>query len=64
MPWKCNNTDGNISLSITVGWGLSGNDTVSKKVTKSYFPIHSAVRISSVLVEVMLGTLSSVVLQA
>lgn len=63
MPWKCNNTDGNTSLSITGGQGLSENDTFSRKVTISYFSIYSAVfvRMSSVLVKVVLGTLSSAV---
>lgn len=63
MPWKCNNTDGNISLSVTEGQGISENDTVSRKVTTSYFSIYSAVfvRMSSVLVKVVLGTLSSAI---
>lgn len=61
MPWKCRNVDYNISLSITGGLDLSGSDTISRKVTKSYFSVHSvvSVTISSVLVEVVLGILSS-----
>lgn len=63
MPWKCSNTDGNISLSVTEGQGISENNTVSRKVTTSYFSTYSAVfvRMSFVLVKVVLGTLSSAV---
>lgn len=45
---------------------LSRSDTVSRRVTKSFFPVHSAVsvKMSSVLVEVVLGTLVLLQVQA